>query len=106
AATAQRSCRTGVGDGTRYPMVASNRLLSLSDAPLLAASASPLSTIGRKRMAKTLASSPPHNNLGHKARLHGSHCHQPHDKHQPSIDPNGSNGLLDRVAPRRNRRNP
>src|SRR5215467_3677986 len=65
--------------------------------------ASPLSTIGRKRMAKTLASSPPHNNLEYKARLHGSHCHQPHDKHQPSIEPHRSNWLLDRVGPLRNR---
>jgi len=68
--------------------------------------ASPLSTIGRKRMAKTLGSSPPHNNLGHKARLHGSHCHQPHDKHQPSTEPHRSNWLLDRVDPLRNRGNP
>jgi len=68
--------------------------------------ASPLSTIGRKRMAKTLASLPPHNNLEYKARLHGSHCHQPHDKHQPSIEPHRSNWLLDRVGPLRNRGNP
>ena len=53
--------------------------------------ASPLSTIGRKRMAKTLGSSPPHNNLAHKARLHGSHCHQRHDMHQRGIEPHTSN---------------
>ena len=60
---------------------------------------SPLSTIGRKRMAKTLGSSPPHNNLAHKARLHGSHCHQRHDMHQRGIEPHRSNWLLDRVGP-------
>src|SRR5215469_1961474 len=34
AATAQRSCRTGIRGETSYPLVVSNRLLSLRAAPL------------------------------------------------------------------------